>query len=153
MPSTLYLLCSLPMTWSWHFPVTSAVKETRPSSFPYFLYLILQEGSEPNYPLLTGFGCCVAKTLLLLFLSDHLRVIKRPLLPRAERIGSKIIFSWNILLNWNALAVKKATAHTWTNQSAFPEMSSCSPPGTCKGNWQTQGSGWNRPRWDHCIII
>lgn len=145
MPTT-----SLPRTWPWHFPV---VKEIWPSSLPQFPYLTLREGSEPTYLLLAGSGCSVAKPCSCCFCSDHLRVIKWTLLPRAEWTGSKIIFSWNILLNWNALAVKKTTAHTWTNQSVFPEMSSCSPPGTWKGNQQTQESGWNRPRWDHYIII
>lgn len=42
---------------------------------------------------------------------DHLRVIKRPLLPGAEPTRRKILFSWNILLNWNAWQLRNHCSH------------------------------------------
>lgn len=103
----------MPTTWSWHFPVTSAVKEPSLILFPSFSAAYASGCLGPAYLLLEGSGDKKTKPLPFSpwFRFDHLRVIKRPLQPRAERTGSKIIFSWNILLNWNALAVKKHCSH------------------------------------------
>lgn len=95
------------MTWFWPFLVTSVAKDTWPGSFPYCLSLLLQGGSEPAHLLLAVFGCVSLRPCSPCFCSDHLRVITQPLLPRPQPTGSKIIFSWNILSNWNALAVQR----------------------------------------------
>lgn len=76
---------------------------------------------------------------------DHLRVIKQPLLPKAEPTGSKIIFPWNILLNWNALAVKKPLLTPEQIGLFFLKCRPCSTRGTRKGNWQIWLSNFSRP--------
>lgn len=100
-------LHSLPKTWPGHLPVPSVVKETWPSSFSYFPYLTCRRALDPP----TSLGCFKAQTLLCCLCSEHLRVIKWPLLPRAEQTSSKIILSWNILLNWNVWQLSNHCSH------------------------------------------